>query len=190
MYTKLKLEAAKDINITYARVTELIATIRIFVDFNLNLINKIEHNAPEIEIVSDIDFINSKHVEFLSNRGELSKLLLQSSRFYVRYSNVLAATWKSFKQLENVNESLRLVAEKMWLPILKVSCDDPNYKETFLRYYDFNRLKQLSDQCNESYYYIAAVTGNIYSKLTAPLLQVNLSCVVNSFQKAKMRKKE
>lgn len=185
MLTNLKLEAAKDINITYSRVTELITAIRIFVDLNLDLINKIKNNVPEIEIVSDMNFINSKHVEFLSNRDELSKLHIQSYQFYSRYSNVLAGTWNSFKQLESVNESLRLVAERMWILIPQISGDDPNYKETYLKYSDVNKLKHLSEQCNESHGYIAAVTGNISGKLTAPLFQLNLSSLVTIFQKSK-----
>ena len=73
----------------------------------------------------------------------------------------------------------------MWILIPQIIGDDPNYKETFLKYSDFNQLKQLSDQCNESHGYIAAVTGNISGKLTAPLFQLNLSSLLTIFQKSK-----
>jgi hypothetical protein len=185
MHTNLRLQAAYEINSTYSRATELITAIKIFSDLNVDLINKIKSNVPEIEITSAFNFILSKYSEFLSNRDELSLLHSRSYNFFGKYSNVLSSIWKSFDQLERINEALGLVAEKMWVYIPHITVEHINYKELYLKYVDIDKLKELSDQCNLSHGFIAALAGNVNGKLTSPIFQLNLSSLLTLFQKSK-----
>jgi hypothetical protein len=185
MHTSLRLQAAHEINSTYSRATELITSIRIFADLNLDLINKLKGNMPDIEITSAFNFVQSKYGEFLSNRDELSLLHLKAYNFIGKYSTVLSSTWKSFDQLERINDALRLVAEKMWVFIPQITSEHINYKKLYLQYTDCSKLEELSEQCNLSHGFIAALAGNINGRLTAPIFLLNLSSLLTLFQKSK-----
>lgn len=189
MKAGLRLEASKDIESSYGRVTELIISIQTFIDMNIDLITKVEKEVPEYEIRSDLDFLSSRTPQFFSNRRELSDLHIRIYQLYGKHSFPLFATWNSFKQLENVNKQLELVTQKTWLvSIPQVNLSNPNYKEDFVKYLDKSVLLELSQLCKQSYAYIAAVTGGIRGSLTSSLMEKNLATLISFWQQRKHTK--
>ena len=189
MRTGLRLEASKDIESSYSKVTELISSIQIFIDMYIDLINKVEKNIPESEIRSCMTFLSSETPKFLSNRQELSNLHIRIYQLYGKYSFPLLATWNSFKQLEEVNARLSLVTQKTWLVhIPNINLSDSNYKEDFVKYSDKSVLLDLLQLCELNHVYISAVTGGVRGSLTSSLMEKNLATLISFWQMGKSMK--
>jgi len=179
----LRVEASKDIDLTYSRIAELILSIRTYADTNLNVLEKIKNNAPEIELFSGIQFAVSQTQKFLADRQELSMLHIRSYGIYGKYSSILFSTLGSYELLDRINESVKNVTTKMWTLVPMVDLKNPDYCRMYLSSINENELIELSIQCNKSHPYISGWVGNIRGRLTANIIEFNFSLFYNFLRK-------
>ena len=103
LVANIRVQASNDIDEIYTGINELINSINLYVDDNLEILSKIKNNADSIEIHSGVRFVLSRTESFLSERQELSLLLSRAFQLSSRYSMILFATQNTLDQLERIN---------------------------------------------------------------------------------------
>ena len=186
LVANIRVQASNDIDAIYTRINELINSIKIYVDTNLQVYEKINNDTDPNEIYSNIKFVLSQTEKFLSERQELSLLHSRAFQLYGRYSIILFATLNTFDQLERINGSVKKVADKMWILVPTIDINNSEYLNHYLNYVDEKSYRELSLQCNESYSYISGMAGNVRGKLTAKIAEFNLSMFFNFIRKGKL----
>ena len=186
LVANIRVQASNEIDAIYTRINELINSIKIYVDSNLKILEKIGNNEDPFEISSSIKFVLSQTEKFLSERQELSLLHSRAFQLYGRYSIIIFATINTLDQLERINESVRKVADKMWVLAPTIDINNSEYLKHYLNYVDEEKYKELSLQCDESYLYIAGMSGTVRGKLTAKIAEFNLSMLFNLIRNRKL----
>ncbi len=189
LQASLRVGAANEIDLTYARTSELILNIQIYIDMNIDVIKNIR-NGPEREVFYSLKFLLSENSKFLSNRNELSALHIKSFEILGRYSTIFFATWNSLDWLERVNESVGNVADCMWIQVPEVDLKVHNFSEQYLAYVNENELLRLSKQCEKTHKEVAFLSGAVRGELLTPIVEFNIPFAVNFLiRKRKLIKK-
>ena len=185
LIANIRVQASNDIDEIYTRINELINSINMYVDNNLEILSKIKNNADSIEIDSGVRFVLSRTESFFSERQELSLLNSKAFQLYSRYSMIFLATQNTFDMLERINESVSKVTDKMWILAPTIDINNADYLKHYLNYVDEDKYRELSLQCNESHSYIAGMAGAVRGKLIAKISEFNLSVFLNIIRKGK-----
>jgi hypothetical protein len=186
MQTEIRIDAAKDLELSYNKALELILSIETFIRMNIDIINKIEEKKPTLEIRSNLMFLSSESPKFYSNRQELSNLHIRLYQLYGKHSLPLLATWNSLNQLEQINESLSVVTQKIWQVFIpEINISRPDYEKEFANYSDKNILVESSELCNLSRIFISGTIGGIKGKLMNSLMEKNTSTLVSLWQQGR-----
>lgn len=185
LQANLRVEAAQEVDLTYARITELISSIKIYAETLLRVNNDIKENKSELDIFSGIQFVLSQTQKFLNERQELSVLHIRSYQLAGHHANVFLASGKTFNIIQLINQSVAVVADKMWILYPVVDINSPDYVQIFLRCIDEERLKALSTECEKSHQYVSGMAGFVKGQVTAPLTELNFSYFYNFICKGK-----
>jgi len=178
LQANLRVGAVNEIDLTYARINELILNIQIYIDMNIDLIKTIR-NGSEREAFYSLKYLLPENLKFLSNRNELSSLYKKSFEIYGRYSTIFFATWNSLDWLERVNKSVGNVADSMWIQVPEVDLEVPNFSEQYLAYVNENELLSLSEQCEKTRGEVAFLSGAVRGELLTPVVEFNIPFAVN-----------
>ncbi len=128
------VQASDEIDMIYARITELIESIKIYSDLNLDELNKIKNGEDPIKIKDNIVFILSKTDKFISERQELTLLRTKALQLRSRYSQILSLTPNANDLLVKINDKVIKVSKKMWIVVPYTIMDTPNYLNHYSQY--------------------------------------------------------
>jgi hypothetical protein len=180
------MEASNDIDSIYTRICELINSIKIYVDNNLDILAKIKDNVNSDEIHFSIKFVLSGTEKFILDRQELSSLHIRALQLYSKYSTILLATLNAFERLQKINNSVQKVTNKMWILAPTIDINNPEYLHHYLNYVEEEKYKALSMQCEESSLYVSGMAGYVRGKLTANIAEKNISMLFSIIKNANL----
>ncbi|BBO79629.1 hypothetical protein DSCO28_01950 [Desulfosarcina ovata subsp. sediminis] len=179
LVANIRLDASNNIDLIYTRISELINSIKIYADMNLQIVEKIGAGGDLNEIANDIRYITSQNEKFLSERQELSILHGQAYQLIGRYSIIFMSTLNSFDQINKNNEFVKLVADRMWVLVPVLDFSNPKFVEHYLSFVNVEKYSDLAQQCSETYTYVTTMAGNVRGKLTGRFMEFNLSLFYN-----------
>lgn len=173
LQANMRLDASRDIDHTYNRVTYLINQIKIYADQFIKLGTKLESHGITNETFFEIVYFSQQGQKFIQDRNELSNINISIQSMYGRYATILLSHKNTLKNLHLANKHISSVTDKMWILIPSINPQSNTLDKDFLRYYDHNQLKSLSKQCETSSQAISGLAGSVTGQLNSKIMDFN-----------------
>jgi hypothetical protein len=180
LQANLRKETIDDIDATYTRICELMRSLGIFADWNLEVLRRIGDGASQQEIFAAVSFAASQAQKIQTERSQLAELGARANQLVGRHSQVLFASGNSWSELAKVNQKInQITGGTMWVTLPLIDLSQPDWQNRYLSLVDGEKYRALKDACESTDQFVAGITGGIKGRIWGAYSEQNISFLIN-----------